>query len=378
MSNDFAEYYGDINGYVTVSNLLNYKFFILKTATYQITVNVITNNASNIIYTNYLATNVISNTITNRYFINSNVSTNFGDYLLGTNNAIVYVCTNMIVHNNNIYYYGSNSLRYSLSSSGLSFHDNGRVSNGQLNDIQEIGGLSYRGSISFHTNDLVSDGTLSMRQAVSNINFNSNRISFYDNGQIKSGYIYEATVIGSTTYQPNFYQPDSGDSPRDREEFISFYPTGIVKRGRVGLQTVSNMPAIGIISFYPSGQISAADLGDDNFTIRGIPYRNNIAFYPDGQVSRGILGRRHTMIDGHPYASGLMISFHTNGRLASGTLSSNRMISGANIRGAFGPVHFYDNGQLKEGQSAGTQTVQSRSYTKGDAIRFDRDGNIQP
>ena len=129
------------------TNLLNYKFFVIETSIHRIKI-AITND----IYTNHLETNVKTTALTNRYFVNDNISTNFGDYLARTNGFVVYICTSSIEQSNNIYYYSN--LFYSLFSSNLTFYSNGQVESGFLQDGGVIGDFKYASSL-FRTSSII-------------------------------------------------------------------------------------------------------------------------------------------------------------------------------------------------------------------------------
>lgn len=108
----------------------------------------------------------------------------------------------------------------------------------------------------------------------------------------------------------------------------------------------------------------------------------NWCFLPENMDIQGLNARG----GGHDFQT----RFHPNGQVRTVYLSKDQVIQGvpcarfrflAAIAGLFqrkgGNTSFYDNGQLAYCELSENTTIQGRSFRRGDAVRFDREGKLK-
>lgn len=203
---------------------------------------------------------------------------------------------------------------------------------------------------------------------VNGLSFSLDRdLEFYDNGQVKSGRMIEASLSdGVATYAP--------------DHDIAFYPNGniayatLAENARVGGYVFA---ADKVIYYDESGRVDAAtfayDQPDRLYPEIILEGGSAADFDRDGSVMYGTLAIAYD--DGFArYAAGTATSFFDDGRVAEGTLGEELTLAGITVP-AGSEVSFENPGILKHVKLAAPSAVHGVAVPSGAEIWPQKSGN---
>ncbi len=198
-------------------------------------------------------------------------------------------------------------------------------------------------------------------------------------------------------------------------------------RSVIGTELIDGVPCSGKIEFHEGGRLKRATLSRDH-EIAGnlLPAGTRVSFLEDGRLRECHLDAAGAVLSGRPLPKGTEVvfdgngrmrncllpedtlieghlcrgkgthwstGFHPNGRLRVAWLARDEEIQGvpclsaggvlrtigkALVRRNQGGVFFHENGNLSSALVARDCIVQGRAFKRGELIRLDRDGNVQP
>jgi len=226
-------------------------------------------------------------------------------------------------------------------------------------------------------------------------------------------------------------KPDSSFSTRWLWMFVAFalapFAGAAPSRTVVGTELVEGVPCSGKIEFYDGGRLKRATLSRDHeIAGNALPAGTRVSFLEDGRLRECHLDAAGAVLSGRPLPKGTEVifdgngrlrncllpedtliewhlcrgqgnnwstGFHPNGRLRLAWLARDEDIQGvpcmstggvlrtigkALARRNQGGVFFHENGNLSSALVARDCVVQGRAFKRGELIRLDRDGNVQP
>ena len=194
-----------------------------------------------------------------------------------------------------------------------------------------------------------------------------------------------------------------------------------------GSELIDGVPCSGKVEFHDGGRLRRAKLSRDH-EIAGnqLPAGTRVSFLEDGRLRECHLDAAGAVVSGRPLPRGTEIVFDGNGRMRNCLLPENTVIEGhlclgrgdnwstgfhpnGQLRLAWlardeeiqgvpcmaaggvlraigkamvgrnqGGVFFHENGNLSSALVARDCIVQGRAFKRGELIRLDRDGNVQP
>lgn len=195
----------------------------------------------------------------------------------------------------------------------------------------------------------------------------------------------------------------------------------------VGTELIDGMPCSGKVEFHEGGSLKRATLAREH-EIAGnvLPAGTRVSFHEDGRLRECHLDAAGAVLSGRPLPKGTEVVFDGGGRLRNCLLPENTMIEGhlclgkgtnwstgfhpnGQLRLAWlardeeiqgvpclsaggvlraigkalvgrnqGGVFFHENGNLSSALVSRDCVVQGRAFKRGELIRLDRDGNVQP
>ncbi|MFM7750498.1 MAG: hypothetical protein ACKPB0_08785 [Opitutaceae bacterium] len=195
----------------------------------------------------------------------------------------------------------------------------------------------------------------------------------------------------------------------------------------VGTELIDGMPCSGKVEFHEGGRLMRATLAREH-EIAGnvLPAGTRVSFHEDGRLRECHLDAAGAVLSGRPLPKGTEVVFDGGGRLRNCLLPENTMIEGhlclgkgthwstgfhpnGQLRLAWlardeeiqgvpclaaggvlraigkalvgrnqGGVFFHGNGNLSSALVSRDCVVQGRAFKRGELIRLDRDGNVQP
>jgi hypothetical protein len=232
-------------------------------------------------------------------------------------------------------------------------------------------------SIHSYADKAVQSGILSRKNSVfilqQQISLQKDSVLFFHpNGTIKQLFLSQKTEVGGISFKG--------------ESWLFLYPSGKVMAGC--LAEPRELPAgkretlflDSQISFYPDGSVESGYLANPE-EINGIVYRSGrdsfsrIRFYADGTVKQGYLNR-DTKIQGRKFKGGFWVSFYPSGNIRGGTLAVNYPVQQGIVLKYGSWVEFYETGGVKSGYLAMAVRTPRKKLKYGEAVEFNRDGNL--
>jgi hypothetical protein len=192
-------------------------------------------------------------------------------------------------------------------------------------------------------------------------------------------------------------------------------------------EVVDGIPCEGRLEMHPTGRVKSAVLSREH-EIAGnlLPAGTQIVFYEDGRLRNCRLRAAGAVLSGRPLPKGTLVWFDGGGRMRNCLLPEDTLIEGHLCRGKGdnwstgfypngqlrlawlardeeiqgvpclaaagvlrtigkaiagreqGAVSFHPNGNLAAALVSRECAIQGRAFKRGELIRLDRDGNVQP
>ena len=181
---------------------------------------------------------------------------------------------------------------------------------------------------------------------------------------------------------------------------VEFHEGGVLKRAKLAREheIVGNvLPAGTRVSFHEDGRLRECHLDTAGAVLSGrpLPRGTQVVFDGSGRM-RNCLLPENTVIEGHlclGKGTNWSTGFYPNGQLRLAWLARDEEIQGVPCMSAGGVlraigkalvgrnqggVFFHENGNLSSALVARDCVVQGRAFKRGELIRLDRDGNVQP
>ncbi|MCP4355145.1 MAG: hypothetical protein GY793_05855 [Proteobacteria bacterium] len=242
------------------------------------------------------------------------------------------------------------------------------ISTARLAFPQVINEVKYNGNdlITFNKNNKVISAELAKRVSINGVNYYWS-VKFYDNGQVKSGFLKLDTVINNIPYKA--------------KSAIIFYSDGQVKSSILAQNSKIhglNYKAESSISFHSDGSIYKGTLAADT-KIHGLNYKadSKITFEAEGEVYSGTLATNST-IYGVKITSGSYICFYNINTLIISNRSKEDEIININGANFFlkHTVEVWKNGNIKKGRVATKSIIHEKEYPPRTIVEFYRDGRL--
>jgi hypothetical protein len=181
---------------------------------------------------------------------------------------------------------------------------------------------------------------------------------------------------------------------------VEFYDGGRLRRATLSREheiAGNLLPAGTRVSFHEDGRLRECHLAGAGAVLSGrpLPKGTKVVFDGGGRL-RNCLLPENTVIEGHlclGKGNNWSTGFHPNGQLRLAWLARDEEIQGVPCMAAGGVlraigkalvgrnqggVFFHENGNLSSALVARDCVVQGRAFKRGELIRLDRDGNVQP
>ncbi len=157
---------------------------------------------------------------------------------------------------------------------------------------------------------------------------------------------------------------------------------------------IQDISCVGSVEYYQNGKLTSCTLGrEDTLSGQPLPAGTVVHLTSDGYLDWCFL-KQNTEIQGHlcrGEKDGFMTGFHPNGQLKTAWLAQDEIIQGIPCArfqflsallgwiedsGKDGSTGFYENGQLRYCELSESFTIEGQRFRKGDAVRFNRDGQL--
>ncbi len=202
---------------------------------------------------------------------------------------------------------------------------------------------------------------------------------------------------------------------------------GEAERRLAAPEVIDGVPCAGRVEFHPGGGLRRAVLSREHEVAGNLlPAGTRVSFLEDGRLRECHLDAAGAVLSGRPLPKGTAVVFDGNGRMRNCLLPGDTLIEGRLCRGKGnnwstgfypnghlrlawlardeeiqgvpclaaggvlrtigkaiaghdqGAISFHENGNLAGALVARDCTIQGRPFKRGDPIRLDRDGNVQP